>query len=734
MSIRPIVLPPRLLALALVILAVAGGFAATRLTTDNRLDRMLSEHGEEAEQYREFLDHYGSDEFVIAAMTGRPILEPESLDVMLDSYERLLDVPYVEQVSGIPQLYLERFGAEDPDALIEEVTSTPFYHGLFLSENHASAGLMIQTAVLDAPGEREELVAGVDAALQPLRDYGFTTYLVGMPVLGATINHLSQSESMRYFPIAAVSSLLCLLLLLRSGRAALVVIVCAGLSIAITLGFEALLGQPLNLVTSAIPLVLWVLSLANCIHLVARYQHFRGLHGDPSDAVRMALSNVLFPCTLAAITTALGFLSLMTADVSPVREFGLRMAVGILIAHTVNMTVGSWLLILFRVPVPRWWVRMEGLGFGWLASFVYRRRQPIIVVFSGILLFGAVFASFIKSEPNSLKVLPEDHPTVQAYEYVGKNLTGMYTLELLVKTPGGWLNPAYWPELERLRAFFLESHLVARVVTPLDFLKKVNQWEHDLDPAYYKLPETAEEAQALWDPLGDDEKEAIKRLVRDGGEEVRLSVLITSTESVLFGELVNQAREQIATLPAPMSAEVTGMVSRMEAMQRELVRTQVTSFGLSFVMVFLTVLIGMRSLRLTLVSMPPNVFPILSVFSVMVMLGISLDAGTVMVASIALGIAVDNTLHVLAGYRREMAEGTPPEVAVRSVLVEAGVPMTLTTITATIGFFTLTASSFVPIVNFGLLCGVAMLIALAADLMFVPAMLAAGAVRRINPS
>lgn len=734
MSLRPIALPPRLAAVALALLAVAGGFWATRLTTDNRLDRMLSEHGEEAERYREFLEHYGSDEFIIAAFTGKPILEAEAFDAMLSAYEGLLEAPHVEGVSGIPQLYLERFGAEDPDALIEELTSTPFYHGLFLSEDHSNAGMLIQTAVLDAPGEREALVAAVDAALEPLREYGFTTHLVGVPVIGATINHLSQSESMRYFPIAAVSSLVCLLLLLRSGRAALVVIVCAALSIAITLGFEALLGQPLNLVTSAIPLVLWVLSLANCIHLVARYQHFRGLHGQPADAVRMALSNVLFPCTLAAITTALGFLSLMTADVSPVREFGLRMAVGILIAHTVNMIVGSWLLILFRVPVPRWWVKLEGLGFGWLASFVHARRRPIILVFSVVLCVGAVCASFIKSEPDSLKVLPEDHPTVLAYRHVGENLTGMYTLELLVRTPGGWLNPAYWQPLESLRDFFLSRDLVARVVTPLDFLKKVNQWEHDLDPAYYRLPESREEAQALWEPLGDDEKEEIKRLVREGGEEIRLSVLIRSTESVRFGALVDEARGQLAQLPAPMSAEVTGMVSRMEAMQRELVRTQVTSFGLSFAMVFVAVLLGMRNLRLTLVSIPPNVFPILTVFSLMVLLGISLDAGTVMVASIALGIAVDNTLHVLAGYRREVAEGAPTDVAVRSVLVEAGVPMTLTTITACIGFFTLTASSFVPIVNFGLLCGVAMAIALAADLMFVPAMLASGVMGRASRS
>lgn len=728
MNKRPLL--PVWLAVGLVFLAVAGGIAGTSLTMDNRLDRMLSQHGPEADLYRRFLAQYGSDEFVIAAMTGKSVLDSKALDAMLHAYEGLVAVPLVTQVTGIPKLYLERFGGEDPDALVEELTSTPFYQGLFLSPDHESAGLLIQTEVLDKPGQREALVRGVDAALQPLRDYGFTTHLVGVPVLGATINQLSMTESRRYFPMAAVASLVCLLVLLRSGRAALVVVVCGGLAIAITIGFSALLRQPLNLVTSAIPLVLWVLSLANTIHLVARYQHYRSLQGAPHEAALMAYRNVLFPCTLASATTAIGFVSLMTADVSPVREFGLRMAFGILAAHGVSMTVGPWLLILLRAPGPRWRVRRENHFFGALSAFVLQRRRLIIACFSSVLVLGAALASQIRSEPNSLKVLPQSHPTVQAYEYVGKNLTGLYTMELLVKTPGGWLNPEYWTALESLTDFLHTSDLVARVVTPLDFLRKVNQWEHDLDPAFYTLPATREEALALWDPLGDAEKEEIKRLVREDGEEIRISALIASTEAARFGELVDATRARLAMLPAPLSAEITGAVTRMQAMQRELVRTQVSSFGLSFALIFVAILIGLRSWRLTLLSIPPNVFPILSVFAVMVMLGISLDAGTVMVASIALGIAVDNTLHVIANFLRERHEGAPVDVALRATLVEAGVPMSLTTITACIGFLTLTASSFVPIVNFGLLCGVALGIALAADLLFTPALLATAAPRQ----
>jgi predicted RND superfamily exporter protein len=722
----PKTLPPALLAVLLLLLGALAAWLASGLTMDNRMDRMLSDSGPEAKNYERFLKEYGSDEFVIVGITGKPLFDQAALDVMVAAYEELRKVPHVANVSGIPKIYLDRFGGEDTDALVEELTSTPFYFGLFLAPDQKSAGLLVETEVLDRPGMREELVHGVDHALQPLRDYGFTTYLVGVPVIGTTLNHLSMSESTRYFPLAAISSLISLLLLLRSVRAATTVVFCGALAILLTLGLAAAIGRPLNLVTSSVPLVLWVLALANCIHMAARYQHFRSLGGKPPEAARMAFSNVFVPCTLATITTAFGFLSLATASVQPVAEFGILMAAGMLISHCVNMILAPWMLITLRAPQPRWWVKTEMTWFGRLANLVIRARYLIIPAFTALILLGIYMLQFIKSEPNSLNFLPPDHPTVQAYNFVGHNLTGMYTLEILIETPGTWLNPDYWPPIEQLETFLESSDLVSRVVSPLGFLKKMNQWDKDLDPAQYRLPESKEAAEELWSLLGKSELDEIHRLVREDMQEIRMTALINSTEVLKFSALVDATEAAVKKLPAPMSAIVTGMVSRMEAMQLGLVQTQLSTFGLSFLLVFITIWIGMRSLRVTLGTVPPNVFPILTVFTVMVLLGISLDAGTVMVASISLGIAVDNTLHLVDAWRRQYREGFSQHDALRNTLVEVGTSVALTTITACIGFFTLTMSSFVPIVNFGLLCGTALIVALLADLFFTPALLAAG--------
>jgi predicted RND superfamily exporter protein len=162
----------------------------------------------------------------------------------------------------------------------------------------------------------------------------------------------------------------------------------------------------------------------------------------------------------------------------------------------------------------------------------------------------------------------------------------------------------------------------------------------------------------------------------------------------------------------------------MQHMQAQLVTSQIRSFSLAFVLVFGCILIGLRSFKLLLVAIVPNVMPILSTFGVMAVRDIHLDAGTVMVASIALGIAVDDTVHLLAGYRRKRHEGLEIVPAIREALVDVGPSVTVTSVTASIGFFTIATSVFGPLHYFGLLSGVAIVIALLAVLFFVPALLA----------
>jgi predicted RND superfamily exporter protein len=202
--------------------------------------------------------------------------------------------------------------------------------------------------------------------------------------------------------------------------------------------------------------------------------------------------------------------------------------------------------------------------------------------------------------------------------------------------------------------------------------------------------------------------------------------LLNSLNSREFDGVIQAAEAGLRELPPPLSGHTTGMAVRMHEFEYGLVTTQIASYAASFVMVFGSILIGLRSARLTVLSIPPNILPTLGVFATMGAFHLSLNVATVMVASISLGIAVDNTVHLLANYRRLRLDSTDTARAIVDTLVDVGPACIVTTVTACIGFFTLAVSVFIPIANFGTLSGIAMLVALAADLVLVPSILAIG--------
>lgn len=727
--------PPPWLSLVLLALCGVSIYMALGITSENNFDAMLEQSSEEATVYHTFVNEFGNDEFVIIGITGKPLFTEESLDVMLEALEALEKVPYVAHVDGIPTLYRDRFGAEDPEALEEEMTSTPFYTGLFVSADRTIGGMMVQIEPSDDPTAHVTMVAGIREAIKPLEAYGFRAHLVGGPVLNIAISDLAQQEGVRTFATAAVASVIVLLLLLRSFRALLTVVVCGAVSLALTYGFIGAIHGELNIVTSSLPPILWVLVLANAIHVVCRYQYFRSNCETAREASRHALNEVWYPCTLSALTTAVGFLSLLVAELRPVREFGLYCAFGMVASLVVNLTLAPHLLVLMQARPLRWAHIGDGKYFGRLADAVIRRPYPVLLVFALLLTLGAWSATQLKIEPNPLSLLPQNSDTVESYNFVAHNLTGLYALEIALDTPGGWLNPAYWEVVENLSSTFMKSGAVARVVSPLDFLKKMNQWDHDIDPAFYRLPDTRKDAEDLVGLLEDEDRTGIRRLVREDGNRIRMSVLVNTTASNDVMALVAESQAAMQQLPAPMKGVVTGLVPRMQGVQFRLINTQIKSFSLSFFMVFLSILIGLRSIYITGVSVLPNVIPILCVFTVMVLGGISLDAATVMVASISMGIAVDDCVHLLAAYRQALKAGHANHLAIREALQQVGVSITTTTVAAVIGFGSLMQSHFVPIYYFGMLSTVAMAVALAAPLFLVPAILALRPMReKASPS
>jgi predicted RND superfamily exporter protein len=544
---------------------------------------------------------------------------------------------------------------------------------------------------------------------------------VGSTVLIVALDELSEREATQTFPLAVLGSLLVLAVLLRSPRAMAAVAASSGVAVLLTLGIVVATGGSLNMLTAALPSLLWVLGLSYAVHLVSRVQRLDvGL--SRAAALDRAIAETRTGVAFSAITTVLGFGSLLVATMPPVRELGVFGAVGIGLAWLCSRTVAPLLVELLRVPRAR---RRAGPATT-PARLPFPLRAPTVVLaVAAVVALGAVASvPRIRLESNPLSFLPDDHPVTADYRFVGSRVAGFYTAETVVRLPGPWTDPASWPALDGIARELAASPIVSRVVTPLDLLRKLQQWDQGFDPAAYRLPAGQAEAERLVGQLDATGHAVLASLVAPSGREVRLSAVVREMDERQFLGLVQGARESLARLPAGFDGYTTGQVLRLVTAQQNLIATQLGSLGLAFAVIFAAIWVGLRSARLTGVAIPPNLLPVAVVFAAMAWLDIPLDAGTVMVASVSLGISVDNTIHYLVEYRRALASGSGRREAAGAALALVRPAITAATIAACTGFAALTVSAFRPVRYFGLLATVMMAVGLAAHLLVTPAILA----------
>ncbi|MEH6589061.1 MAG: MMPL family transporter [Halioglobus sp.] len=718
--------------LLMLALVVPSAYLVSQLSVDNRQEKLVNQSGAAADEYRQFKQDFGQDEFVIMALSGRELFDEDTLDDALLLVEELEAVATIASVNGIPAIYRDLFGEEDPEALREEMTSTPFYENLLISADQSVAGLMVQLEPLDSVAERAELVAAIERIAAQAQGMGFRVDLVGQPIFSVAINRITAKETSTTFPIAGVAALLILLLLLRSVPAALAVLSCGGLSLLYTLAVIKLIGWDMNLITTSLPLVLFVLAIANGIHIASRFQ--RALHNTPDrvEAMRQTIMDLRRSCALSSITTALGFLSLLVADLNAISQMGIYMALGILFSLLTNFTVGAWLLIILPIkPAVDGGHKLANL-LQRRVAFAMHYPRSVIGVFALVALAGAISVSHVNSSGDSMQFLPKHHPLTESHTFVSDRLTGLTAVEVVVQVPNGWLNDSYWSTLEQLTTDIAALEYVKRVYSPLSMLKKMHQWHQGGDPQQFRLPDSGEQAQEILTLLDDGNREQLNAYTTADGQRIRISILANLRGDAAIADLTHRIDTLTAALPEPLQAHSTGISVQMLALTEGLLATQLKSYILAFVLIFTTIGIGLRSRHLLLLSILPNVMPMLVIFILMWQLDIVLNTATVMVASISLGIAVDNTVHFLTRFHKQRQHGESAIIAAQSTIAQVGPSITITTVTACLGFFALVHSAFAPISHLGLLSGSAILAALISNLLFLPAIISLSPQERRN--
>ncbi len=698
-----------LAAMLLAASAILPLYALTGLEIDNSMEVWLHRDGDEYAAYREFLGKYGSEEFVVVALDTEDPFSPESIQVQRDLAERLKCVSGVRDVLDLPTAAGAMWGK--PTEWKRQAKNNDVFENLLLGPDGRTVGLFVFLKPLPGPASRRNTVTEIKKVAHDAAGRRFPLHFAGTPLLNVELDQGSLQASRLFLPMAMALCVVVLVVMLRSFRRVIVCMLAVGAGVAWTMGIMVWAGRTLNMVTAVLPALLFVLALSGGIHLCSRFAARLAECGNPAQAARQALGELLRPLLLTSLTTAVGFASLMISDMQPVRDFGMFAAVGMLLAFVCNAGIIPGLLVLLHRGPGRHPRAIRPHWSGRSGAVIARSRWRVVLP-ATVLLAGCVVAAFqTRAESNVLKFFPEESSIAQDYAFVGQRLTGFYTVEIDV-TADARDEPRLVAALTRLAGTIGKRPEVARAVHAGEFLS--------LRPDFSALARSPDELLASVRLL---QQMALRyRHAADGKVSLRMSVLVRAIGSAEFYPLLEYLHAQVATELGPAGEyRITGIVPLINDVQRSLVNTQIRSFGIAAAAVLIMIALFFLSPMAGLAALLPNLLPVFAMFALMAAAGIALDSATVMIASVAIGIAADDTIHFLSQYRRAVGSSADIPAAASATLGTAGRAMFCTSVVAAAGFAILCLASFRPIVYFGLLAGVTMLTALAADLFVLPA-------------
>jgi len=533
-------------------------------------------------------------------------------------------------------------------------------------------------------------------------------------------------DNMIFIPATVAVGLILIWWLFHRWLAVIVTGVVTGAIVSSTIAFYVILQQPFNSISGIIPPLLSALTIAALVHFfnALHYASKRGLTGKKR--VRAALSEIRRPALFSTLTTAAGLASLGLSPIPPISTFGLTSAVGVCLIYLIVIHVLP--TIFSRLDNRDWPNRKSGLALmDTLVNKLFHLgiRYPAWVISLGLVALLAAIPQIakVKVETNILEFFSPSHPLRIATQKIEQKLVGTTPLEVLFTATDGasLIAPTTLDNIKSLQLWLEQQPEVDKSVSIADFVEEMNWGFNEEDDDYRIIPDSQElitqylfiyDGTDLFDFIDQDYQQARVALNLNVHGAHEISGLMERIQAYLHEHPVYNTTWDIA-----------GAGRLFADQEKLLIKGQVYSLAGALLLIFLLMLGLWRSFKDTLVCMIPNISPILLIFILMGVFGIWLDMATAMIASVSVGIAIDDTIHIFHGFIQRVRRGHSPILALARTYAQAGRAVMTTSIILCTQFCLLLASAFVPMGHFGALTSIGLLTALVFDLLLMPALL-----------
>ncbi len=620
--------------------------------------------------------------------------------------------------------------AADREELGERAKLDPLWVGSLISADGQVGAIVIELA----SSQSEVSVAVLDALRQSLAPWearGFEFALVGDPVELVIAGGDLQADSQRLVPLIALLIGAMLRALFRSLRVALAALATVVVATLWSFGLMGWLGWPQTAVTQALAPFIAVVGICNAVQLTARYAcevEPAGLDATRTAAMLAAARDIGGSCLIASATTAAAFGSFAASLAQSFLHFGVIAAFGAIAALILCFS----LLPVCLVQIPLGSVSTTSLAWSRALALVVdgAQRRSWLVIGGTLVLcgFAGVGLARLRVEVDVYHLFGEQTRVVRWIRFVEEHLRNPDTLDVVLTLPESRQieDPEVLGRVAQLSSSIAALPGLGEVRSLLGPLRWIRRLLNGDDPAFEKTAATAAGNAELLARLARDDPHALDRWLSPDRRRVRVQVEVPAGAHSYNQRVLERVQRLLA---APwlrgFRAELGGPVKVFVQMVEEAQRTQLSSFASATLVVAVMVAVFLRSLSWALAAMLPTLFPVLMTLGAMGLAGVYLDMGTAMIAAVVLGIAIDDTVHLLTQYRRQLAAGCQPAEAIRAAVLHVGRALVTTSLALSLGLFVLTLSSWESVASFGFLCGVAILIALVAGLVILPAVIAA---------
>lgn len=619
------------------------------------------------------------------------------------------------------------------DSLRALVRSLRFYEGLIYDTAHTSLMMVFVNAERFNSEQRGDMVELIDARVKQFEAGGFRVRRSGLPYIRTVVTGLTKAE-LRLFTGAMLAVVAVLLLLFfKSWRVMLVCLTVVAVAVVWALGSIGLLGYPITIVMAVIPPLIVVIGIPNCIFLINKYHQEYVAHRNRVKALGRVVYRVGRASFMTNTTTAVGFASFVLTYSDTLRQFGVVASLNIMAVFALSLLLVPILFSFQGEPkdrhlahLDRRWVDRATSG---LERLVLHHRPAVYAVTIAIAIVGLFGVARLRSDTRVVDDLPKHHAIMQDMRFLEERFGGVMPLEVMVdaRKKGAALKEANLKRLSRLQDSLATHPELSRSLSVADAVKFIKQSFYGGDPDRYALIGGTEKTFILPYLEPAAEQGGVARGFIDADKQTtRLTVQVADIGTTRMDPLLKELRAQVDSIFAPdqFDAVITGTSVVFLEGSKYMVKNLAISLAMAVAIIALLMAMLLGSARMMLISLVPNMIPLVTTAGLMGFMDIPVKPSTILVFSVAFGIAVDDAIHYLARYRMAMRTGTTTirEAAI-AALHEAGVSMMYTSIVLFCGFSLFSFSEFGGTRALGLLVSFTLLVAMLTNLIILPALL-----------